>query len=140
MTLSYAVGNVIYMVAKPRLKPDTRPQTDAQRLRAIYDLRKSQLGFDQEGAGKAMGISQTLVSHYLTGHKPLGVEALLRWAKFLQVSPLDISPSFEYREMFQGNLNPTQIEVALLWAELPEDIARNLRDQMKATVRAVKGR
>jgi transcriptional regulator with XRE-family HTH domain len=140
MTLSNVVGNVYYMVPKPKSKIDLRHQTDAQRLRALFEMRKAQEGITQDTAAEAMGIKQTMVSHYLSGRKPMGTEALLRWARFLRVSPLDISPDFEYRDMIPGSLSPPQIEVAILWAELPEDIGKNVREQIKSTVRAVKSR
>lgn len=140
MTLGNAVGNVFYMALKPKQKPAAAPQTDADRLRAIWIMRKEQHNWTQEDAARAMGIKQTLVSHYLSGHKPMGVEALLRWAKFLQVSPIDISPSFPYRDMMPSKLSPPQIEVADLWGQLPDDLARAFREQLKSTVRAVKAR
>lgn len=138
MTLSNAVGNVFYMVSKPKQKLAEYRQTDAQRLRAIWELRKTQHHWTQDQAAEAMGIKQTLVSHYLNGRKAIGTEALLRWAKFLQVSPLEIKPDFEYRDMIPGKLSPSQIELALLWAQLPEQLAANFREQVRSTVKALK--
>lgn len=137
MTASNAAGNVLYMGA--RLKPRT-PQSDADRLRAIYARRKAELGFDQRRAGESMGISQTMVSQYLKGTKALGVDALLRWAKFLQVSPIEIQPGFEYRDMVPGKLTQAQLEVAVLWGELPEPLASSIRDQIRTTVRTLRPR
>lgn len=138
MTIGNIVGNVIYMAAKPRHKIESAQQAEAQRLRRFWDTRKQQHRLTQEDAAKAMGIKQTLVSHYLTGHKPLGVEALLRWAKFLQVSPLDIRPDFEYRDMIPGKLSPPQIEVADLWGRLPDTIAATFREQLRSTLKHMK--
>lgn len=132
-----AVGNVLYMTARLKQKA---PETDSDRLRAIYNQRKRELGFDQRSAADAMEISQTMVSQYLSGHKQLGVEALLRWAKFLRVSPVDIQPEFEYRDMIPGRLTAAQLEVAVLWGDLPEPLANSIRDQIRTTVRTLKPR
>lgn len=138
MTRGITAGNVFYMVPRTRQKLDPAQQTEAQRLRRFWDMRKQQHGWTQDYAAKAMGIKQTLVSHYLTGHKPLGIEALLRWAKFLQVSPTDIRPDFEYRDLIPGKLSQPQMEVADLWGRLPDTIAATFREQLRSTIKHLK--
>lgn len=138
MTVGNSVGNVIYMAAKLRQKLSPSQQTEAQRLRGYWDMRKNQHGWTQQHAAKAMGIKQTLVSHYLTGHKPLGVEALLRWARFLEVRPADIRPDFEYRDMIPGKLSLSQLEIADLWGRLPDTIAATFREQLRSTLKHLK--
>ena len=138
MTAGNAVGNVLLMPVKPHKKLEHSQQSEADRLRRFWEMRKEQRDLTQQDAAKAMGIKQTLVSHYLNGRKPLGTEALLRWAKFLQVSPTDIRPDFEYRDMIPGKLSPPQVEVADLWGRLPDAIAATFREQLRSTLKHLK--
>lgn len=138
MTAGNAVGNVLAMPVKPRQRPEQHQQTEAERLRRLWEMRKQQHGWTQDDAAKSMGIKQTLVSHYLNGRKRLGTEALLRWAKFLQVSPLDIRPDFEYRDMIPGKLSPPQVEVADMWGRLPDTIAVTFREQLRSMLKHLK--
>lgn len=139
MILSNAVGNILYMSTRAKPKP-RQVEGDHHRLTALWDRHKERTGMTQAQAGKEMGIKQTLVSHYLSGRKPLGTDALLRWARLLGVSPLDIQPEFEYRDMIPGKLSPVQIEVATLWPHLPTEVATSMREQIKSIVRITRPR
>ncbi len=64
----------------------------AQRLRAIWDQRKRERAFTQETASDFLGMNQSSVSMYVRGAIPLGVEATLKFAYFLDVDPREIRP------------------------------------------------
>lgn len=126
-------NNVVTLFPMPRRQavggpPISPRKAEANRLRAIYEARKAELGFSQEEAGKAMGINQTMVSQYLTGRKPVGVLALLRFCKFLRVSPLRIRPDFEFAELCPGTLDPEAVDDALAIARLPPALRTPVRN------------
>lgn len=65
---------------------------DAQRLKQLYDDRAPK-GMSQEDFGRAFGIgTQSMVSQYLSGHRPLNYEAAAKFAKGLRCTIADISP------------------------------------------------
>lgn len=70
---------------------------DAQRLKQLYDSRAPK-GMSQEEFGKTFGIgTQSMVSQYLSGHRPLNYEAVAKFAKGLRCTIADISPELAMR-------------------------------------------
>ncbi|MFA0813991.1 LexA family protein [Microbulbifer epialgicus] len=64
----------------------------AESLRRIWLAKKGELGLNQEKAGAAMGITQGAVGHYLNGRIALNTEAIIKFARLLNVEPSDIDP------------------------------------------------
>lgn len=66
---------------------------DAERLKRLYEERVPS-GMSQSEFGSAYGIgNQSMVSQYLTGHRPLNIEAAAKFAKGLRCTIRDISPT-----------------------------------------------
>ena len=61
-------------------------------LRAIWDQKKTEMQFTQVEAAKELGWSQGAISHYLNNITSLGPSAVIKFANFLGVDPLDIDP------------------------------------------------
>lgn len=65
---------------------------DAERLRKLYEERVPS-GMSQSEFGAAYGIgTQGMVSQYLSGHRPLNLEAAVKFANGLRCTIADISP------------------------------------------------
>lgn len=87
-----------------RKKPLTDEQlADAERLKAIYSLKKKSLGVTQDDIAEALGVNQSAVSHYLNGVNPLNPKAIAVFSKMLQVNAAEISPSIA-KEMMSFSL------------------------------------
>ena len=72
-------------------------QGDAERLTKLYAQRVPE-GMSQEQFGKRFGIgNQSMVSQYLSGHRPLNFEAAAKFAKGLRCTIADISPELTRR-------------------------------------------
>ena len=76
-------------------KPQELPNS-VNNLRAIWDSKKVEMQFTQVEAAKELGWSQGAISHYLNNITSLGPSAIIKFANFLGVDPLDIDP--EIRE------------------------------------------
>jgi SOS-response transcriptional repressor LexA len=50
----------------------------------------------QETVGKQLGMTQGAISQYLCGATPLGTEAVFKFAKLMDINPVEIRPEFEY--------------------------------------------
>ena len=61
-------------------------------LRAIWDTKKVEMQFTQIEAAKELGWSQGAISHYLNNITDLGPAAVVKFANFLGVDPLEIDP------------------------------------------------
>jgi len=64
-----------------------------QNLRKIWDEKRIVMRFTQVEAAKTLGWSQGAISHYLNALTELGPAAVIKFANFLNVDPLDIDPS-----------------------------------------------
>lgn len=65
---------------------------DAERLKRLYEERVPE-GMSQGDFGKRFGIgNQSMVSQYLSGHRPLNYDAAAKFAKGLRCTIADISP------------------------------------------------
>jgi transcriptional regulator with XRE-family HTH domain len=73
-------------------KTNELPQA-VNNLRAIWDKKKVEMQFTQVEAAKELGWSQGAISHYLNNITDLGPAAIIKFANFLTVSPLDIDPN-----------------------------------------------
>lgn len=62
-------------------------------LRAIWEKKKVEMRFTQVEAAKELGWSQGAISHYLNNITDLGPAAVIKFANFLGVDPLDIDPN-----------------------------------------------
>ena len=66
-----------------------------QNLRNIWNKKKVEMQFTQVEAAQILGWSQGAISHYLNNITELGPAAVVKFANFLSVDPLDIDPSVE---------------------------------------------
>ena len=64
-----------------------------QNLRKIWDKKKVEMQFTQVDAAKMLGWSQGAISHYLNNLTELGPAAVIKFANFLGVDPVEIDPS-----------------------------------------------
>ncbi|ELQ6172107.1 LexA family protein [Cronobacter turicensis] len=71
----------------------TEQLEDAKRLKALYESKKKELGVTQYTIADDLGITQGAVGHYLNGRNALNVEVASGFARLLQVSISDFSPS-----------------------------------------------
>lgn len=77
------------MTKKP-LPPERKIEND--KLKALYDARKKELGLTHHALADALDISQSGVSHYLNGTNPLNTAAASTFAELLRVEVSDFSP------------------------------------------------
>ncbi|HEJ7994961.1 TPA: LexA family transcriptional regulator [Serratia liquefaciens] len=75
---------------------------DAKRLKALYESKKKELGITQQHIADALDVTQGAVGHYLNGRNALNLSVAAEFAKILQVSIADFSPSLggEAQKMF----------------------------------------
>lgn len=66
---------------------------DAKRLKALYESKKKSLGITQQHIADELDITQGAVGHYLNGRNSLNVPVASAFAKILQISISDFSPS-----------------------------------------------
>lgn len=64
-------------------------------LRAIWDKKKVEMKFTQVEAAAKLGWSQGAISHYLNNITDLGPAAVIKFANFLEVDPIDIDPTIK---------------------------------------------
>lgn len=107
----------------------------AANLKRIWDTKAKPAGLTQRKAGEYMSIHQTLVGQYLRGKTALGTEALLRFAKLLDVSPTEIRPNFRYKGLLPGDLPPEAIEMSVAWMMLPDDLRAQIKGMLDALAR-----
>lgn len=79
------------MEKKKELTPEQ--MADATRLKALYESKKKSLGITQQLIADALGITQGGVGHYLNGRNSLNVSVASVFAKMLQCSIADFSPT-----------------------------------------------
>jgi len=61
-------------------------------LRKIWEIKKVEMQFTQVKAAKELGWSQGAISHYLNNITDLRAPAVIKFANFLGVDPLEIDP------------------------------------------------
>ncbi|MEG1466712.1 MAG: LexA family transcriptional regulator [Hafnia sp.] len=66
---------------------------DAKRLKAIYEAKKKTLGLTQQSIADELNASQGAVGHYLNGRNALNTKAAAVFAKMLNISISDFSPT-----------------------------------------------
>lgn len=65
---------------------------NAARLARVWRQKKDELNLTQEKLAEEWAVSQSTISQYLNGRIALNTDAVLRFAKRLEVSPLQIAP------------------------------------------------
>ena len=63
-----------------------------QNLRKIWDKKRLEMQFTQVTAAETLGWTQGAISHYLNNLTELGPAAVIKFANFLNVDPVDIDP------------------------------------------------
>lgn len=61
-------------------------------LRKIWEIKKVEMQFTQVKAAKELGWSQGAISHYLNNITELRAPAVIKFANFLGIDPLEIDP------------------------------------------------
>src|SRR5690348_13089218 len=94
----------------------------AANLRRLWEREKSFRSFTQETAADELGWSQGMISQYLSGaHAALGVEATLKFARFLRCNPLEIRPDLEHLVATEHTaMGDSDVEFAALLSRIPE--------------------
>lgn len=88
-------------------KPLTEEQLlDAERLKAIYDRKKKELGLSQESLADKLGISQSAVAQILSGKNALNLKRAIELAGILDVKVEEFSPSLsnEAQQLTKSNV------------------------------------
>ncbi|WP_130947123.1 LexA family protein [Klebsiella pneumoniae] len=80
---------------EPKKNLTTEQLADAARLKALYESKKKALGITQYSIADELGITQGAVGHYLNGRNALNLTVAAAFAKILQVSIADFSPSID---------------------------------------------
>ncbi|CRL65225.1 MULTISPECIES: LexA family protein [Proteus] len=85
-------------------KLTTEQLEDCYRLKALYELKKKELNLTQQQIADELDISQGAVGHYLNGRNALNLQIASVFAKKLQVSISEFSPSLakEITELSKG--------------------------------------
>jgi predicted transcriptional regulator len=78
---------------KKVLSPEHAREADT--LKAIFELKKKELGVTHEVVAAELDISQGAVSHYLNGKNPLNVRAASVFAKLLKIDISQFSPRLQ---------------------------------------------
>lgn len=75
------------------MNQDTPLPIAVQNLRRIWEAKKIEMQFNQTGAAKELGWTQSAISHYLNNITEMGTGAIVKLANFLDVDPTEIDPS-----------------------------------------------
>ena len=87
------IAGITMPVMEKKKTLTTEQLEDAQRLKALYESKKKALGVTQYTIADDLGITQGAVGHYLNGRNALNVDVASGFARILQVSISDFSPS-----------------------------------------------
>lgn len=88
-------------------KPLTEEQLlDAERLKAIYDRKKKELGLSQDVLAERLGVSQSAVAQLLAGKNALNLKRAIEFAGILDVNVEDFSPTLanEAKQLTKSNV------------------------------------
>lgn len=80
----------------------TEQLEDAVRLKALYESKKKELKITQYTIADDLGITQGAVGHYLNGRNALNVDVASGFAKVLNVSISEFSPSLAAKAAAQA--------------------------------------
>lgn len=87
------IAGITMPVMETKKTLTTEQLEDAQRLKALYESKKKALGVTQYTIADDLGITQGAVGHYLNGRNALNVDVASGFARILQVSISEFSPS-----------------------------------------------
>lgn len=91
----------------------TEQLEDAKRLKALYESKKKQLCITQQHIADELDITQGAVGHYLNGRNALNVPIASVFARLLQVSISDFSPTLAHEaNSYSGVAEPDVIYAA----------------------------
>ena len=99
----------------------------ANNLRAIWNLKKSEIGITQTEAAKQLGWTQGALAQYLNNITELNPPAVIKLANFLGVDPREIDPTSEFTDYPQYLVFPTNrnnkvtIDLARKWKATVQD-------------------
>ena len=79
----------------------------ANKLRKIWDLRKSEIGITQTEAAKKLGWTQGALAQYLNNITELNPPAVIKLSNFLGVDPREIDPTVNFYDYPQYLAFPT---------------------------------
>lgn len=92
-----------------------KQQVRADRLRKVWEQKKTELGFLQKDVAKMLGWkTQGAVGHVFSGTTPLTIDLLLEFCEILKVSPRLIVPElhelYKYDELYKDDSSVSQIQ------------------------------
>lgn len=99
----------------------------ANNLRAIWDLKKSEIGITQTEAAKQLGWTQGALAQYLNNITELNPPAVTKLANFLGVDPREIDPTANFTDYPQylafqtGRNSKVTIDLARKWKAAVHD-------------------
>ncbi|WP_445935480.1 helix-turn-helix domain-containing protein [Photorhabdus sp. P32] len=122
---------------------------DCMRLKSIYESKKKLLHLSQQAIADITDMTQGAVGHYLNGRNALNAKAASSFARILNVSVCDFSPSLaaeitelstnivdnnEKKELTKTAryLTPEQEELLDVYDGLPNEEAQKFLREMKA--------
>lgn len=79
-------------------------------LKRLYQAKKKALGITQTSIADELGMKQGSVAQYMNGSIALNYEAVIRFAKVLQVQPWDIDPTLQVLKP-QGEVTSREVTV-----------------------------
>ena len=69
-----------------------REKAVAARAKALWQAKKQMERVTQNDANKALGWTTSVFGQYINGMMPIGMEALVKLAQYLNVSPYELDP------------------------------------------------
>lgn len=72
-----------------------KDRANAGRLKRLYEAKKKALGITQTSMADTLGMKQGAVAQYINGHIALNYEAVIRFARLIEVDPWDIDPELD---------------------------------------------
>ncbi|GED41191.1 helix-turn-helix domain-containing protein [Cobetia marina] len=84
----------------PNRRITERDREVAQRIKAVWDANKKNLGLSQHQAAARLEMSQPALSQYLTGKVATNTDFIIRFASLMGVEPRELDPKILVREAY----------------------------------------
>lgn len=84
----------------PNRRITERDREVAQRIKAVWDANKKNLGLSQHQAAARLEMSQPALSQYLTGKVATNTDFIIRFASLMGVEPRELDPKILVSEAY----------------------------------------